>query len=239
MSTRKKNKNMNINLNKPITNIFGSAYTRIAFLDKKDLIDKRILDIGCGAGWFELYLEKFKINKVIGIDINHKQLAIARRYSRKLKNAVKFEESSALSLPLSNSSCDTVVCWEVLEHIPKNTEPEFFSEVDRVLKKKGVFYLSTPNRNLASMILDPAWWLIGHRHYSKESLYKYAQMQGFQCDKIWIRGGIISLLYNINMYVSKWILRREPVGKDYLRKLSTKEYKREGYASIFIKMVKK
>ena len=70
--------------------------------------------------------------------------------------------------------------WEVLEHIPKDTEKKMFNEVNRVLKPGGIFYISTPYNNVISNIFDPAWWLIGHRHYSLEKVKKYAQDAGFE-----------------------------------------------------------
>lgn len=79
-----------------------------------------------------------------------------------------------MELPFENESFDTVVCWEVIEHLPENSEHALFVEVNRVLKVGGAFSLSTPHDSLVSKLLDPAWWLMSHRHYSKGSLLGYA-----------------------------------------------------------------
>ncbi len=57
-----------------------------------------------------------------------------------------------------------------------------FSEAYRVLKKGGVFYLSTPYDNFFAKIFDPAWYF-GHRHYSLNRLKNFAELNGFIIDK--------------------------------------------------------
>lgn len=123
--------------------------------------DKIILDIGCSYGWFEKWAIENSCRRVVGIEPKEADLKFA-------KNAIHgavFKEGTALNVPFGNNNFDIVVMWEVLEHLPKNTEIESFREISRILKSDGSLFLSTPNRTFWSCILDPAWWLIGHRHY--------------------------------------------------------------------------
>ena len=71
--------------------------------------------------------------------------------------------------------------------IPKQTENKMFSEAYRVLKPGGHFYLSTPYRHFLSNLFDPAYWLIGHRHYSKEQIEHFAQQANFSINNLTIR----------------------------------------------------
>ena len=155
----------NITKVKPTEILHGRLLFSINFVSDLDIKDKKILDIGCGYGWFELNAIKRGCSNIIGTEITENDLQTAKENINNIK--VQLKKGSAIDLNFHNKQFDTVVSWEVLEHIPKQTENKMFSEINRVLKNNGVFYLSTPFSNLFSDILDPAWWLIGHRHYKK------------------------------------------------------------------------
>ena len=86
-----------------------------------------------------------------------------------------FEQMNALSLKYPDSSFDTVVSMEAIEHFTENDGKVFLSEVYRVLKKGGYFVGSTPQvetknplKILAMKKIDPY-----HLHlYSKKMLEK-------------------------------------------------------------------
>ncbi len=59
---------------------------------------------------------------------------------------MSFLVAGAGDLPFPDGSFDTVVMWEVLEHIPPGTEPQAFAEIARVLRPGGRLHLSTPMR---------------------------------------------------------------------------------------------
>jgi len=55
---------------------------------------------------------------------------------------------------------------DVLEHIPAEDELKTLSEIRRViLSGSGRFAISVPNKTFLSILLDPAFLLISHRHY--------------------------------------------------------------------------
>ncbi len=227
----------NILEEKPSLNSLNSRmrYT-LDYIQKKDIKDKVVLDIGCGFGWCELdFLEK-GVKKVIGIEIADEDLEAARE-NVKDKRAI-FKVGSAIDIPLKSNSVDTIVCFEVIEHIPKGTEEQLFSEVKRVLKKGGAFYLSTPFDHPLTKFLDPAWWLIGHRHYSRSKLSNYGNQHGFKVEDVKIKGsywGIFGLVY---LYISKWIFRvRVQKITRFFEKKEQYEYmsdKGSGIVNIFI-----
>jgi SAM-dependent methyltransferase len=227
----------NILEEKPIRQLNGRLRASAELVKNADIKNKRILDIGCGYGWCELNFLDRGAKKIVGIELTDQDLATARKYITD-KRAV-FKIGSAIDLPFPDKSFDTVVAWEVIEHIPKNTEGKMFQEVSRVLKTNGAFYLSTPYKHILSNILDPAWWLIGHRHYSKTDLEMLGRQSSLPPKNIFLRGSIWSLLGILNMYVSKWILHRKPLLESYFHKKTEAEYsKKSGYASIFCKYTK-
>lgn len=103
-------------------------------MNRKDFIRQnmfgRILDVGCEDG----QLHKFIINNdMFGIDIKPK------------KYTERVTKGSAENMPYSNSSFDTIIAGEVIEHLKKIDF--FLKETKRVLKKNGIIIISTPNKN--------------------------------------------------------------------------------------------
>lgn len=162
---------------KPNENLTGRLLASVQFVSDEDVKDKNALNVGCGFGWCELNFLSRGVKQMAGIEISEEDLKTARE--NVVNERVKFCLGSAIQIPFPDKSFDTVVSWEVIEHIPKNTENRMFTEVARVLRSGGVFYLSTPHASFFSNILDPAWWLIGHRHYSREQLALYAKQNGY------------------------------------------------------------
>src|SRR5205085_5013589 len=102
--------------------------------------NKRVLDAGCGTGYGTAELAQDAAS-VIGLDISTEALDYARA-SYPLPN-IMFATGSGLLLPLTEASVDVVVAFEVIEHL--NDYQLFIAECARVLKRDGLFIVSTPN----------------------------------------------------------------------------------------------
>jgi SAM-dependent methyltransferase len=225
----------NILNEKPSAKLIGRLKFSVDFVKERDLKNKKVLNIGCGFGWFELNAVDRGVQQMVSIEISAEDLKTAKENI--INKKVIFKIGSAIKLPFENNYFDTVVAWEVIEHIPKNTEDKMFKEVKRVLRKKGAFYLSTPYDSFLSKYFDPAWWLIGHRHYSKEQLIKLGERNDFKVLETVINGGFWSLIELLNMYIAKWIFRRGPFFERNMNKKVDYEYKLEnrGFMGIFVK----
>jgi SAM-dependent methyltransferase len=209
----------------------------IDFMDDADLKDRFVLDIGCGYGWVEHNFLERGVTKIVGVEASDRDLETIRKNIS--NNRLELKVASASCLPFENNSFDTVVSWEVIEHIPRGEEELMFSEVIRVLKPGGVFYLSTPHRSFAANTLDPAWWLTGHRHYSRKQLEKFTSGTSLNVDLVSIKGGWWSLVNILNLYISKWVFRRRSFMQKFLFIKENAEYMRDdGFANIFIKFRK-
>lgn len=108
------------------------------FLNHKPL---SILDWGCGDGQITNYFNRRK-NNIIGIEIDYKKILIAKE-NYILGNYILFD---GLHLPFKNNSYDTMILNDVLEHINPKFYNIIFSEIKRVLHKKGVLYISVSNK---------------------------------------------------------------------------------------------
>lgn len=220
----------------PWDNFFGNRVERARLVDDKDIRNKKVLDVGCGFGSTEYNCLKRGVREIVGLDPN----IDSRTALDKLNDSrVKFCQGYAAKLPFGEKQFDTVICWETIEHLPKGDEGAMLKEIYRVLKPNGRFYLSTQNNNFWSTILDPAWWLIGHRHYSKAKIRRFVETQGFEVEKIYTKGGIYTITYGLNMYLAKWLFGKPAFFKEWHQGKCTEEYDRsDGITNIFLKAKK-
>jgi ubiquinone/menaquinone biosynthesis C-methylase UbiE len=96
----------------------------------------RILDVGAGAGIVAQMNFKGHAREVCGVDLDERVLQNPYLDDAKI--------GTAECIPYDDASFDVVFSDNVLEHLE---EPErVFLEVNRVLKKGGVFLIKTPNK---------------------------------------------------------------------------------------------
>lgn len=213
----------------------GYAGYLCTFVQPEDLRGKNVLDVGCGFGWFERYADINGVGHVTGVEHTDEGLQVARSTAVLATERISFQKASALELKTLNKTYDTVVSWEVIEHLPKNTEKALFQSVYPVLKPNGCFYLSTPYWSLFSNLFDPAWYF-GHRHYRAEELKKYAADAGFLVEQTKTVGGWVMIGSMLNHYISKWIFRRAPMCEDWwLQKLELDLHKEKGFCVIVLR----
>ena len=101
------------------------------------------LDVGCGSGYGTYHLAKNGVSRIIGIDISSKAIKFAKNHYKE-KN-LEFIPMDALDLKFTNNSFDSVVSFDVLEHINERNQAKFIAEITRVLKSNGTAYISCPN----------------------------------------------------------------------------------------------
>jgi SAM-dependent methyltransferase len=114
------------------------AYTATSPLAKGDL-----LEIGCGEGRGIELLDQY-VSTYTAVDkIEDAVQKLALKYPKG-----KF---MAMNLPplknLPDNSYDTVVSFQVIEHIQK--DKDYLKEIARVLKPGGIAYITTPNRPMS------------------------------------------------------------------------------------------
>jgi ubiquinone/menaquinone biosynthesis C-methylase UbiE len=101
----------------------------------------RVLDVGCGSSRIIQDLPE-----AIGLDLLLPKLRFLRECHPRLVQA------SVFALPFPTAALDTVICSEVIEHVPDC--PEVLAELTRVLRPGGTLILGTPDygRRL--------WWIL-------------------------------------------------------------------------------
>ena len=121
-----------------------------------------ILDIGCGEGYYDGFLEKLKTNyELFGFDISKEAVRFA---SSKYKKG-SFAVGSCFNMPLENE------CFDLAINI---FAPMVESETARVLKKGGYLIYAVPGKN----------HLMGLKELLYENVYvneeKHTEYNGFE-----------------------------------------------------------
>jgi len=105
--------------------------------------NKKVLDVGCGAGYGSYYLAANGAKSVLGIDFSKKAIKFAgRHYSC---GNLSFGALDAVLLPELNQKFDVIVCFEVIEHLVDYDK--FLEGVYNVLLEGGILVISTPNKD--------------------------------------------------------------------------------------------
>ena len=84
--------------------------------------------------------------RVVGVDLSEEAIRYAADHYRSVNQ--RWLAGSCTQLPFADATFDTVVAFEVIEHLPD--WPKLLLEVRRVLKSDGVFLVSTPNKIIYS-----------------------------------------------------------------------------------------
>lgn len=106
----------------------------------------KILDFGCGTGWFANRLAE--VGDVTAIDLSEAAIAIARRrYPR-----VNFIAGDLFEAPLATEYFDVVVSQEVIAHVEQ--QEEYLDRCASVLRPSGHLIITTANR----FVMDRLGW---------------------------------------------------------------------------------
>ena len=123
---------------------FIQAHTREGLLDRLQPIAvdaDLVLDLGAATGSaVPLLTRRFRGARVLGVDVSHNMLAMARRKQGWLRRKW-FVQADASSLPLPDQCVDVVFANMLL---PSVDDPiPLFTEISRVLRDGGVFAFAT------------------------------------------------------------------------------------------------
>jgi len=160
--------------------------------DRLNIREKdRVLDIGCGEGRHIIKACQKKDTICVGADFGFQNLIETRNkmnFHQALEDfSCKIIDLSCMDitrLPFSDNSFDQVICSEVLEHIPDDTQA--ISELVRILKSGRILAVSVPR-----FLPEKICWLLsdeyfnanmGHvRIYKKNALIHKIESFGLTC----------------------------------------------------------
>ncbi len=106
----------------------------------------KILDIGCGGG---LLCEPMKRlgGTVVGVDASDINIKIAKLHSKEMDLDIEYINCSPENLDMKNEF-DVILNMEVVEHVLDVNL--FIKNCSKLLKKNGIMFVATINKNLKS-----------------------------------------------------------------------------------------
>lgn len=200
-----------------------------------ELQNNVVLDIGCSIGWYE----KFMVEQgcfMVGMDLMRSALHKAKKSVS--AGSCEFVCASALMPPFKTSCFDVICFFDVLEHLPAGSESIVFSKTNSMLRSNGLLIMSVPNNHFVSKLLDPAYFLIDHRHYDIPRIRTFMEKTDFEICEVRYGGGIVEALSMVLLYLFKHLFGMEVPFKSFLEYLRNKEYQGKGFATLFIKAMR-
>src|SRR3954471_3190131 len=117
-----------------------------------ELRGRRVLDLGCGYGWFCRWAQEQGATPVLGIDVSEKMLARARELN--LAAGITYERDDLETFALPEASFDVAYSSLALHYI-RNLD-RFFAIVHRALVQGSRFVFSTEHP-IYMAPSNPAW----------------------------------------------------------------------------------
>lgn len=109
-----------------------------------------IIDLGCGEGTWAYFYRKLGFKKLIGIDISEKRLNVA-----KTKGYDETYCCNGYNLPFKDNKIECIISSNVLVHVLQDEDKiRIFKEINRVLKKDGVFIFNFPSSKAYGFVND-------------------------------------------------------------------------------------
>jgi SAM-dependent methyltransferase len=160
----------------------------------------RILDIGCGA--YPFFLLNTEFSNKYGLDKVMAEVSRNRIYDRDV-TLLNYDIEKENTLPFPAGYFDIVTMLAVFEHIEPERLPEMVIEIHRVLRKDGMFIITTPAewtdrllRFMAKLRLVSPVEIEEHKDaYSHSRISAILQQANFSKEKL--RLGYFELFMNI------------------------------------------
>lgn len=136
-----------------------------------------VLEAGCGEGYGAALIARMA-RRVIALDYDDAAVAHVRAHYPR----VQAMQGNLAEIPLPSGSVDVVVNFQVIEHLWD--QPQFLAECARVLRRKGLLMVSTPNRITFSPGRDTPINPFHTREFDAAELRALIADAGFTVDEV-------------------------------------------------------
>jgi 2-polyprenyl-6-hydroxyphenyl methylase / 3-demethylubiquinone-9 3-methyltransferase len=116
--------------------------------DEKPLKKLKILDIGCGGGLLCEPLNRLGA-EIIGIDASRENIEVAKLHAKEMNLNIEYKQCLPEKLDLENEF-DIILNMEIVEHV--SNVDLFIQNCSKLIKKNGIMFVSTINKNLKSYL---------------------------------------------------------------------------------------
>ena len=179
------------------------SYFNLNSNSKKPLKKLKILDIGCGGGLLCEPLSRLGAT-ITGIDPSKDNIKVAKLHSKKMKLNINYICCSPENLNLKNKF-DVILNMEVIEHV--SNVDLFVQNCSKIIKKKGIMFVATLNKNLKSYIFGIVgaeyilrWLPIGTHDWNK--FLTPQKLENIVCNNNFLPDETVGMKFNI--LSNKW-----------------------------------
>ena len=130
----------------------------------------KILDLGCGLGYFLECAEKFGF-EAIGIEGSPYAVKVCRQ-----KGLNVYEQLLSEQFPFSDCTFSVVVANQIIEHTPSEVAKHMLRESYRVLEEDGIIVIQSPCRYNPSQRREETHINL----YTPKSLFREVERVGFR-----------------------------------------------------------
>ena len=124
------------------------SYFNLGVNEENPLKKLKILDIGCGGGLLCEPLNRLGA-VMTGIDASYNNIEVAKLHSKEMNLNIKYIYCSPENLNLKNEF-DVILNMEIVEHV--SDANLFIKNCSKLIKKDGIMFVATINKNLKSYI---------------------------------------------------------------------------------------
>lgn len=175
---------------------------RLRWITQLHLQVGSVIDFGC---WTGAALASTDADRRVGLDLPGPWIA---RAQQRLPQAEIIPVESFDTLPETLAGAfELALFLDTLEHIPRRTQVGVLASIYASLRDGGTLILTTPAAGPAA-VLDPAWLLMGHRHYRAATLRRMLGSTGFRDIRICYSGNLFTAVDVLSMYAKKHLLHR-------------------------------
>lgn len=156
-------------------------YNELLDIFEQERKNNKIIDVGCGIGYF--LEEAIKRNwQAYGTEFTDEAMRINNEKGINMQKGVLDPEN------YPTGEFDIITSFEVIEHI--NNPQEEITNFNKILRKGGLLYITTPNFNsLLRHYLKDEYNIITYpehlSYYTPATLHKLLKAHGFK--KVWIK----------------------------------------------------
>ena len=170
------------------------------------MLNGKVLDAGCGDGFFSNQLTFFgEVKDITGIDISEKAIEMAlEKYPEN-----KFRQASLDKIPFENASFDSIVMVEVIEHLIDIDGT--LEDLSRVLKPGGLLLITTTDFNWLKAVTIAMFYFEKYfyptnphiRFFTKATLAEGLLVHGFKVIKYSWNGSYLGLMPKGQMVLAR------------------------------------
>ena len=171
--------------------------------NQRPLKKLKILDIGCGGGLLCEPLSKLGAT-ITGIDPSKENIEVAKIHSKEMNLNINYICCSPENLNLKNQF-DVILNMEVVEHV--SNVNLFIKNCSKIIKKKGIMFVATLNKNLKSYLFGIVgaeyilrWLPIGTHDWDK--FLAPQDLKNIVCSNNFIADETVGIKFNI--FLNKW-----------------------------------